>query len=152
MTFASRIARLVIGFTIALSLGAPAIVASAAPAPAVRITAEPICQPYGGLDVTLTVTNLGKQTIQAWDLQAFLGAVQPGGPEGRGALFLTLAPDFGTIEPGESNSILLQFSGRDPSEPAPAAEVRRLILGIELYIVGRDQPIVRHFSFPACPA
>ncbi len=136
---------------VVVGLLAPAATASAAAAP-LRIRAEAVCRSDGGLDVTLSVTNLGQQTITARSLHAFLEVVRPGGPEGVGALFFTLAPDFGTIRPGDTNELLLQFDPSEPGIPVGGVGAKRLMLGIELFVAGRDRPIVRHFSFPACRA
>ncbi len=69
-----------------------------------------------------------------------------------GALFVALASDFGVIPPGATHAILLPFDPSEPGQPVGGSDATHLILGIDLYLVDRDEPIMRHFTFPACSA
>lgn len=65
-------------------------------------------------------------------------------------------PEFRTIGPGEERTFILPFSfddgtGEDGTgDSGGALSTERLIVGAEVLIEGRDGPVSRHFSFPAC--
>ena len=152
----------VVGLVLGLVLGMVGqtnlVHASQAPAESqaapVQLTADLTCLPSGGIAITLSVTNLGHETLTATDLHVFVAAVRQGGPEGVGALFVTPAPDFGVIPPQEERTIRLTLGEPVPGEPPATARFsgQRLLVEVEMFFAGREQPVRRHFSFPACGA
>lgn len=131
---------------------APALARQDQAAP-VRLTADLNCVENGG-EITFSVENLGKQTLEIMgDFHIFLSAVRPGtGLEPEGALFVFPAPGFDRIEPGQEVTFILPFGSDEPEEGGGATvEAKRLIAGAELFLAGRERPVVRHFSFEPCP-
>ena len=128
-----------------------ATVAGATAAPAPRMSAELTCLRDGGAQVTFTVTNTGRSTILVEDLHFYLSAVRQHGAEGVGAVFVTPAPDFAVVPAGQSRTITIGFGDfREEGEPPPDLSGQRLVLGTDVFLDGRNQPLTRHFSFPAC--
>lgn len=130
---------------------APALARQDQAAP-VRISADLRCVEDGG-EITFSIRNLGKDPLEIMgDFHIFLSAVRPGsGQEPEGALFVFPAPGFDRIEPGQEVTFILPFGSDEPEEGGGATvEARRLIAGADIFFVGRERPVVRHFSFQAC--
>lgn len=118
-----------------------------------RLGADLACRPGGGADLTLTIENLGAEPLTIADIHLALGAVRPGGQEGISIVFLFPAPEAATVPPGGSQTFLVGFGDVfEPGEEPPDLSGARLILGVDVFLRGRDRPVVRHFSFPGCAA
>lgn len=146
------LALLVVAVAMTLLPAAPALARQDQAAP-VRLSADLTCVEDGG-EITLSIENLGKEPVEIMgDFHIFLSAVRPGaGQEPEGALFVFPAPGFDRIEPGQKVTFILPFGSDEPEEGGAASvEAKRLIAGAEIFFVGRQRPVVRHFSFQPCP-
>ncbi len=141
-------------FLLAAVLSGPlAIPASAAvQAAPVRLLADLACTEHGGAEVTFTVRNLGRETLEIDpDFHLSLSAVRPGGPELIGIVFVFPAPGFDVIAPGGESTFIVPIAAAEPGEPGATLQGRRLLLEAEVFLAGREHPARRIFSFPGCP-
>ena len=97
--------------------------------------------------LTLTIRNVGNGTLDIRDLPVFFAGVGPGGPQPLGALFVSPAPGFDLIPPGEESTFALPFSREGEPE---AAEYRLIIVGVEVFFTDAQKPVIRHFTFAPC--
>jgi len=133
-----------------------------------RLTASVACLDTG-LEITFTIENLSRETaVINPDFHLFLTAVQQGGQQPLGALFVFPAPGFNEIPPGEERTFIIPFGDEEPGggdgsggegegqfsvarrRSGNDADAQRLIIGAEVFLEGRERPVTRHFSFPAC--
>ena len=119
----------------------------------VDLAADLRCLPSGGAAISLTIRNLGRETLRiAGDIHLTLSAVRPGGPEGVSALFIFPAPGADVVAPGGEQTFWLITGEPTPGKPDDRLSARRLIVEAEVWFEGRDAAVRRHFSFPGCGA
>ena len=117
----------------------------------VRLLASLTCVEGGGAEVTFTVRNLGRESLDINpDFHLSLTAVRPAGPEVVGIVFVFPAPGFDLIPPGGKSTFIVPIATADPGDPGASLQARRLLLEAEVFFAGRDHPARRVFSFPGC--
>ena len=122
------------------------------PAKAAAFSATLSCRDDGGADVTLTIRNVGHQTLNIQDIHLELLVVRDGQPESAGVLFIFPAPSHAGIPPGEERTFTQLTFGEqfDPSEPRADLSGDALILAVDVYLVRQSKPISGELTFPAC--
>jgi hypothetical protein len=111
------------------------------------------CLVAGGLGIDFKVSNTGTRTVRIDpDLHLLIETVRRGGRQPGVVLFVFPAPGFDQIPPGESRTFLLTAGEPFEGEPAIDFSGRRLILEAEVWLRGRERPVARTLTFPACGA
>jgi hypothetical protein len=124
---------------------------SAAP-PRVAVSADVSCLDEGGITIDLTFANTGRRVARIDpDFHVQIETVRRGRQPGV-VLFVFPAPGFARIPPGESRTFLL--TAGEPFEGVPATDFSgsRIIIEVEVWLRGRDHPVSRTLTYPACPA
>jgi len=142
--------RRLIAATLAISsillVGYPA---AAAP-PRVSVSAELRCLEGGGIAIEITIENTGRQIARIDpDFHLLVETIRKGRQPGV-VLFVFPAPGFDRIPPGGSRTFLLTAGEPFEGEPAIDFSGPRIILEIEVWLRGRDHPVVRTLTYPGC--
>ena len=117
----------------------------------VRVHAELSCLVAGGIGFDLTIENNGSRVARIDpDFHLVLEPVRAGGRQPGVVLFVFPAPDFSRIPPGESRTFLLTAGEPFEGEPAIDFSGRRIIAEVEVWLRGREKPVTRTLTFPAC--
>jgi hypothetical protein len=117
----------------------------------VRLSADLACLPRGGAGVTFTIGNVGRTTVVLdGDFHLELTKVTADGPEGVGIVFVFPVPERSVIAPGKASTFFVDIGAPFEGEPGVDLTARRLVLGAEVFIEGRQQPVRRSFNFPGC--
>jgi hypothetical protein len=140
---------------IATTIAATACVAIASPVsaapPRVAISAEVRCFDVGGIAIDLTFENNGGRVARIDpDFHVLIETIRKGRQPGA-VLFVFPAPGFDRIPPGESRTFLLTAGEPFDGEPATDFSGNRIILEVEVWLGGRDHPVRRTLTYPACP-
>ncbi len=83
-------------------------------------------------------------------MHLYLARVRPGGPELATILFMWPAPSFKVIRPSQSQTFMTGPVFLDESGSGADLSTRRLLLEVEVWFEGREQPVRRIFSLPSC--
>ncbi len=138
---------------LSVTLATPVTAAGPNAARRVRLAADVACLAEGGVTVTFTVANKGPAPVVLDDdFHLFLDMVTAGGRAFAGAVFVFPAPDLDTIAPGGTVTFQVPIGDAVEGEPGRDLSAHRLLLEAEVFLVGQDSPIVRHFTFPGCGA
>ena len=119
----------------------------------VRLIADLACLRDGGAEATFTIRNLRRAPLTIdGDFHLGLEPVRAGGRAPGPIVFVFPAPGFGVIPPGEERTFVVPMGDAEPGSGEPGVDLsaRRLVLGAEVFLEGRDRPVRRHFSFPGC--
>ena len=125
--------------------------ASAAP-PRVAVSADVRCLEEGGIAIDLTFENTGRRVARIDpDFHVLIETIRKGRQPGA-VLFVFPAPGFDRIPPGESRTFLL--TAGEPFDGALATDFSgsRIIIEVEVWLRGRDHPVKKTLTYPACPA
>lgn len=140
--------KLIVAFTTAVSL-ASAVPATANPA-AVRLSASVDCLRAGGAHIAFTIENVGPRRVRIDpDFHLRLNATRAGDDVGAIA-FVFPAPGWDVIPSGGSRTFQIDLGEGFEGSPGTDLSGLRLHLEAEVWLVGRPNPAVRTFSFPAC--
>jgi hypothetical protein len=124
---------------------------SAAP-PRVAVSAEVRCREAGGIAIELTFENTGRRPVRIDpDFHVLIETIRQGRQPGA-VLFVFPAPGFERIPPGESRTFLLTAGEPFEGEPATDFSGSRIIIEVEVWLRGRDHPVRKTLTHPACPA
>jgi hypothetical protein len=149
--------RIMTAAAVVMSVGVLAQAAHAAPrsqaAPA-RLMATLTCLTSGGASVRFSIANLGRRPVAIdQDFHLELTVVRSGGPEPAGLAFVFPIPDLAVIGPGARSTFLVPIGDAiEPGEVGLDLSGHRILLEAEVFLEGRRKPVVRLFSFRACPA
>ena len=123
--------------------------AHAAP-PRVAVSAEVACLTDGGISIDLTVENTGSRVARIDpDLHLLIETIRRGRQPGV-VLFVSPAPGFARIPPDESRTFLLTAGEPFGGFPATDFSGSRIIVEVEVWLRGREHPVTRTLTFPAC--
>lgn len=118
--------------------------------PRVRTYASLACVPGGGARVAFTISNPGRETVRLDpDFHLRLEVIRRGRQPGV-ILFVFPAPGFDEIPRGQSRTFLLDMGTPDEGSPGVDLSGARLLLGSEVWLEGRPNPVVRMVTFPGC--
>jgi hypothetical protein len=134
-----------------LNAGTPSEIASTPVSAAGPNAAGRVRLAERGVTVTFTVANKGPgPVVLDDDFHLFLDMVTAGGRAFAGAVFVFPAPGLDTIAPGGTVTFQVPIGDAVEGEPGRDLSAHRLLLEAEVFLVGQDTPIVRHFTFPGC--
>jgi hypothetical protein len=141
---------------IATTVAAAAFTAIASPAsaapPRVAVSAEVRCLEAGGIAIDLTFENTGRRTARIDpDFHVLIETIRRG-PQPGAVLFVFPALGFDRIPPGESRAFLLTAGEPFEGEPATDFSGSRIIIEVEVWLRGREHPVSKTLTYPACPA
>ncbi|HEX6579590.1 MAG TPA: hypothetical protein VF195_01785 [Actinomycetota bacterium] len=141
-----RLIATILTISFALLTGHPA---TAVP-PRVSVSAELRCLEGGGIGIDLTIENTGRRIARIDpDFHLLVQTIRKGRQPGV-VLFVFPAPGFDRIPPGESRTFLLTAGEPFEGEPAIDFSGPRIILETEVWLRGRDNPVVRTLTYPGC--
>ena len=118
-----------------------------------KFSAELVCVPEGGADVSFDIDNIGHRSLEIQgDFQLLLETVRTGGHQVASIVFVFPAPAFQVIEAGEKETFLVPMGVGEEGEQGLDLSAHRLLLRSEVVFAQRPgHGIQREFSFPGCP-
>jgi hypothetical protein len=127
-----------------------ALAGAGRPSP-VRLVADLTCVAGGGVEVTFTVRNLGRESVEIEpDFHLTLTAVRSSGRNPIAIVFVFPAPGFDVIAAGDQSTFRVPIATAEPGDPTAVLEARRLLVEAEVFLAGREHPARRVFAFPGC--
>jgi hypothetical protein len=141
---------------IAMTVAAVALVSIPAPAsaapPRVAVSAQVRCLDAGGIAIDLTFENTTRRVARIDpDFHVLIETIRKGRQPGA-VLFVFPAPGFARIPPGESRSFLLTAGEPFEGETATDFSGSKIIIEVEVWLRGRNHPVSKTLTYPACPA